>query len=109
MKTGAPGAEGWLVGPATNRFTIFRGDRLHGVLPAPNEAWRGNERRVTLLVGFWGPSPCSHAKDPRRGPCRVLSDRDEGWLSEFPLRRGEAEAHRAERVAPHFVPGVWAE
>lgn len=48
---------GWLVLPAVNRYLIFDGGLLHGVVPgrglAEAEAGSSDCRRISLMVAFW--------------------------------------------------------
>ena len=44
---------GWLVPPATNRFVVFDGRVLHGVVPGRSVPAHPARRRVTWMVAFW--------------------------------------------------------
>jgi len=48
--------EGHLVLPAKNKYAIFNGDLLHGVIPGASDA-RAGEKRITFLVNFWDVKP----------------------------------------------------
>ncbi|KAJ1552411.1 hypothetical protein HK405_011425, partial [Cladochytrium tenue] len=66
QRIGDPLADrGWLVFPKVNRYAVFDGSVLHGVIPgracAPFPAWR----RVTFMVAFWDDI---EEKDPSAGP-----------------------------------------
>ncbi|KAJ3101500.1 hypothetical protein HDU97_001315 [Phlyctochytrium planicorne] len=44
---------GWLVFPKVNRYTVFDGSVLHGVVPGRG-VWPNHlDRRVTFMVAFW--------------------------------------------------------
>jgi hypothetical protein len=71
----ADGGRAWVAEPTTNRVVAFDGSLLHGVLPssepAEDAASDPGHRRLTLMIGFWGPEmkPGDAAEDERQGPC----------------------------------------
>jgi hypothetical protein len=59
----------WLCSPQTNRLLVFKGDRLHGVIPHIHQSCRESQHddcltdsilsipptsRITLMIGWWG-------------------------------------------------------
>ena len=71
----ADGGRAWVAEPTTNRVVAFDGSLLHGVLPssepAEDAASDPGHRRLTLMIGFWGPEMKlgDAAEDERQGPC----------------------------------------
>ncbi|KAG9407674.1 hypothetical protein AC1031_002392 [Aphanomyces cochlioides] len=57
------GRHGWMVHPKENRFIVFNGKVLHGVVPGRGEpkTTHPSPRRVTFMVAFWD-------FDVRQGP-----------------------------------------
>ena len=69
----AAGAVGWLVHPRPNRLLLFRGDRLHGVVPRlPRADAAAAGQRLTLMFGWWpadaAPRPAAAPTRPRGAP-----------------------------------------
>ena len=94
-------AAGWLVAPRANRLLTFDGSLLHCVvppLPAPADAAR---RRITVMVGWWGPDVT--VGDPARpSPNRPLGTPN--WL---PSVSFEEASTALEATAPHAVARAW--
>ncbi|KAI8839274.1 hypothetical protein BC829DRAFT_492846 [Chytridium lagenaria] len=44
---------GWMVAPRLNRFAVFDGKVLHGVVPGRGFWPNNDDRRVTFMVAFW--------------------------------------------------------
>ena len=99
---GSTNAAGWLCAPRPNRLLTFDGSLLHCVvppIPAPADAAR---RRVTVMVGWWGPDVT--VGDPARpSPNRPLDA--PAWL---PAVAFDDEASTTpEATAPHAVARAW--
>mmetsp|Transcript_32864 Transcript_32864/g.73841 ORF Transcript_32864/g.73841 Transcript_32864/m.73841 type:complete len:433 (-) Transcript_32864:810-2108(-) len=45
--------KGWLVKPKENRYVVFDGSVLHGVIPGRSVSSDPKGRRITLMVAFW--------------------------------------------------------
>jgi len=94
-------AAGWLVAPRPNRLLTFDGSLLHCVvppIPAPADAAR---RRITVMVGWWGPDVT--VGDPARpSPNRPLIDA--AWL---PAVAFDEASPTLEATAPHAVARAW--
>jgi len=95
-------AAGWLCAPRPNRLLTFDGSLLHCVvppIPAPADAAR---RRITVMVGWWGPDVT--VGDPARpSPNRPLGA--PAWL---PAVAFDDEASPTlEATAPHAVARAW--
>ena len=94
-------AAGWLVAPRPNRLLTFDGSLLHCVvppLPAPADAAR---RRITVMVGRWGPDVT--VGDPARpSPNRPLGTPN--WL---PAVAFDEACAPLEATAPHAVARAW--
>ena len=122
-----PAKEAWRVKPATNRYAVFPGHYLHGVLPwklAPATSASGDKRgqRLTLLVAFWEEERCTSplgtdgTMEPGKvGPCMTLpTDPDESpWLRDMALKRGLDPAllkptEIPRELAPEPVQPVWS-
>ena len=91
---------GWLCAPRPNRLPTFDGSLLHCVvppLPAPADAAR---RRITVMVGWWGPDVT--VGDPARpSPNRPLGT--QAWLPSVSFE----DAPTVEVTAPHAVARAW--
>ena len=98
---GSTNAAGWLCAPRANRLLTFDGSLLHCVvppIPAPSDAAR---RRITVMVGWWGPDVT--VGDPARpSPNRPLIDA--AWL---PAVAFDEDAATVEVTAPHAVARAW--
>jgi hypothetical protein len=98
---GSTNAAGWLCAPRANRLLTFDGSLLHCVvppIPAPADAAR---RRITVMVGWWGPDVT--VGDPARpSPNRPLIDA--AWL---PAVAFDEDAATVEVTAPHAVARAW--
>ncbi|KAJ3413729.1 hypothetical protein HDV05_007632 [Chytridiales sp. JEL 0842] len=46
-------SHGWLVYPEPNRYVVFEGGVLHGVIPGRGVAPDPTKRRLTLMVAYW--------------------------------------------------------
>ena len=72
----------WLCAPAIDRLFAFDGSLLHCVVPprvAPPAS--PGARRVTIMVGWWGPNvTVGPADEP--GPCRAPGAHRDAWLPE---------------------------
>ena len=94
-------AAGWLVAPRANRLLTFDGSLLHCVvppLPAPADAAR---RRITVMIGWWGPDVT--VGDPARpSPNRPLGTPN--WL---PAVAFDEACAPLEATAPHAVARAW--
>jgi len=44
---------GWLVFPEENRFVMFDGSVLHGVIPGQSFVSEPQKRRITFMIAFW--------------------------------------------------------
>ena len=97
----ASNAAGWLCAPRPNRLLTFDGSLLHCVvppIPAPADAAR---RRITIMVGWWGPEVT--VGDPAvPSPNRPLGA--PAWL---PAVAFEDSATTPEPAAPHAVVRAW--
>ena len=97
----AENAAGWLCAPRANRLLTFDGSLLHCVvppLPAPADAAR---RRITVMVGWWGPDVT--VGDPARpSPNRPLGTPN--WL---PAVAFDEASTTLEATAPHAVARAW--
>jgi len=98
---GSTNAAGWLCAPRRNRLLTFDGSLLHCVvppMPAPADAAR---RRITVMVGWWGPDVT--VGDPTRpSPNRPLGA--PAWL---PAVAFDEDAATVEVTAPHAVARAW--
>lgn len=45
--------KGWFVFPKENRYALFRGNVLHGVIPGRSFSTDPGKHRVTFMVAFW--------------------------------------------------------
>jgi len=117
-----PAKEAWRVKPGTNRYAVFPGQYLHGVLPSklvPVEDSVDGKRgqRLTLLVAFWEEEGCTSplgadgtSEAGKVGPCMTLPTdvEDSPWLHDVALKPGLDPAkiwHQAgERQAPELAP-----
>ena len=108
---------GWLVPARKNRLVIFRGDLLHGVLPAISENLDGSSR-ITFVIGWWGAeTPQKHIR-VAEGPhgacmaeCGASSEPVPEWLRLLePVSNGEGFPNRASvdttslAVSPVWTP-----
>ena len=97
----AENAAGWLCAPRANRLLTFDGSLLHCVvppLPAPADAAR---RRITVMVGWWGPD-VTVGDAARPSPNRPLGE--PAWL---PSVSFEEASTTLEATAPHAVARAW--
>ncbi len=118
--------EGWLSYPKVNRYTIFDGKVLHGVIPGVGATPRAGERRVTFMVAFW--RDISSKQPNARGWGAAIRYPDPSksaytWPSLLAGKKGEEEGKTAKEaskargkqaqvtvqaVAPHPIGKVWA-
>ncbi|KAL3136683.1 hypothetical protein ABBQ38_005919 [Trebouxia sp. C0009 RCD-2024] len=70
---------GWLVQPCPNQLLAFQGNLLHGVIPGKPSTLNvtdscerhASEKRITLIVAWWGPGMRAEPGAPGQGPCRL--------------------------------------
>ncbi|KAF6257420.1 hypothetical protein COO60DRAFT_1227496 [Scenedesmus sp. NREL 46B-D3] len=94
--------KGWLAYPATNRFIMFDGKYLHGVIPGRGPSPAPDARRTTLMMAFWKELKCRTPPGTGVGACmhmppasadssssqewpRALAARPGGWGSCLPV------------------------
>ncbi|KAF0685677.1 Aste57867_22462 [Aphanomyces stellatus] len=117
QKFGFPklGRHGWLVHANANRFVVFNGKTLHGVVPgrgAPPESQTAAapQRRVTFMVAFWDFDVRQGPVGPGERPASAMPldwDDDAEWMARLrPRCHVDNEAGEVE-VAPVAVPHVW--
>jgi len=87
---------GWLVHPKKNRFVVFDGQVLHGVIPGRSFNPSHGSRRVTWMVAFWESitergsaeeGPCASRNFPVEGQtkytwCNSLFHKKDEWREE---------------------------
>ncbi|WIA10512.1 hypothetical protein OEZ85_010701 [Tetradesmus obliquus] len=94
--------KGWLAYSATNRFVMFDGKYLHGVIPGRGPAPAADGRRTTLMMAFWKELKCRTPPGTGVGACmhmppvgadsssslewpKALAARADGWGSCHPV------------------------
>ncbi|KAJ3310091.1 hypothetical protein HDU76_003457 [Blyttiomyces sp. JEL0837] len=85
QRLGDPLADrGWVVFPKVNRYVMFDGSVLHGVIPGRGTRDESN-RRVTFMVAFWDKIKTKTSRDGSPGtarpfPRKTTLSESEGWL-----------------------------
>ncbi|KAJ3126883.1 hypothetical protein HK098_007017 [Nowakowskiella sp. JEL0407] len=71
QRLGDPLADrGWLVYPKKNRYAVFDGSVLHGVIPGWGAPSHFSKRRITFMVAFWKEVSLRPSIDETPGSCR---------------------------------------
>ncbi|KAI9204353.1 uncharacterized protein BJ171DRAFT_474981 [Polychytrium aggregatum] len=64
----------WLAFPKLNRYTVFDGSVLHGVIPGRSFRTNPDERRITFMVAFWESVEVIPSKEEIPGSARPFPD-----------------------------------
>ncbi|KAJ1545186.1 hypothetical protein HK096_006685 [Nowakowskiella sp. JEL0078] len=73
QRLGDPLADmGWLVHPKKNRYAVFDGSVLHGVIPGRGAPKNSSKRRITFMVAFWKDVSMRPSIDETPGSCRMF-------------------------------------
>ncbi|OQR96566.1 hypothetical protein THRCLA_07246 [Thraustotheca clavata] len=107
---------GWLVHPKENRFIVFNGKVLHGVVPGRGPGRFSlllKPRRVTFMVAFWEIDVRKSAPPPDSRPSSAMPlslKGDEEWKARLRLRcilpEDEID-NNVEEVTPLPIEKVW--
>jgi len=109
----SPARHCWRAAPVQNRYVVFPGHYLHGVLPARRlEHNSSSAQRLTLLVAFWEVEGCSSPMNQQRvGPCMPLPSEieDAPWLRDLSIQNLDTSMGRMDpaEVEPAKVGPVW--
>jgi hypothetical protein len=79
--------EGELVCPQANKYAIFNGTLLHGVMPGPSYPGADEPYRITFLVNWWPVKP----EEPNCVPLDTKSMPELQYLSKKKLKRLRAK------------------
>ena len=124
LDTASVASEAWLCWPAENRFLMFDGALLHGVVPFFAPGGRAAQPRITLMLGWWTrtfPPSGSNSSGESLGPNMPLPrvPTTVRWMKDFrphvahasgtaARRPPSAAAAAAAAAALTHVPGpIW--
>lgn len=110
--------KGWLSYPSVNRYTVFDGRVLHGVIPGVGATPRAGERRVTFMVAFWKDISSKPANEGGWGaavryPSGSKRYKWPSLLAQAATEKGKNKKrpaknqHTLKDIAPHPVGEVW--